>query len=331
MKSFLKKILGKDIVEIISGTKFILGVRPKINSSPQKIKFPDNRKIAVIISADFELAWAWQFVNYKSNPLELAIQKSRNCRINLPKIIKLSDEFKIPVTWATVGALFMERRECLKVIENLIEPEYFENDFWKFSRGRWFGNYFEYKDDSIWHCPDLIEMILKSDTGHEIGCHTFSHIDCSKSGQEAIEAELAACKLAADKFGLDLKSFVFPGNFSGKVDILKKYGYIIYRSELDYEISGLGTDKAGLMILPGGLELEKPGSWSVPFFNRTLKNIMLNNLPEGSVCSFWFHPSCDRINIDSVFPDFFRFLDSHRDIFWITTMTELAKWAAENS
>ncbi|MDP3879100.1 MAG: hypothetical protein Q8Q07_02180 [Dehalococcoidales bacterium] len=75
---------------------------------------------------------------------------------------------------------------------------------------------------------------MSSKVSQEIGCHTFSHIqvgdpECSR---DCFASELLACRLAAEEFGLELKSFVFPLQMVGHLDVLKEHGYIAYRGNL---------------------------------------------------------------------------------------------------
>lgn len=77
--------------------------------------------------------------------------------------------------------------------------------------------------------PEIIEKILSSPIGHEIGYHSFSHIRFSECTSETAEDEIKeGVKLAKD-FGITLRSFVFPENKIEHLDILRKYGFQIYR------------------------------------------------------------------------------------------------------
>ena len=67
---------------------------------------PKPYKAALIICADFELAWAWRFSTHINSSKEASDYASRE-RKNIPVILDLCDNYNIPLTWATVGLLFL--------------------------------------------------------------------------------------------------------------------------------------------------------------------------------------------------------------------------------
>ena len=98
------------IRKIASKIKFGLGLNPLIEKKADHSKFITKRyKSVLLISADFELAWAWRYSKSVANPLQLALDKAELERENLPKIIELCEKYNVPITWATVGHLFLER------------------------------------------------------------------------------------------------------------------------------------------------------------------------------------------------------------------------------
>ena len=93
--------LGKKI-------KFALGADPKIEKRKDSGKFiPGGYKSVLILYADFELAWAWRFSKSDNNPVQKSEKLAAVERKNIPKILDGCEEFGIPVTWATVGHLFL--------------------------------------------------------------------------------------------------------------------------------------------------------------------------------------------------------------------------------
>ena len=94
-------------------------------------------KAAVVISADLELAWAWRYSKKSDDPKVLALQKAHQTRQNLPPLLDLFDQFNVPVTWATVGHLFLEEcgRTNGRAHSDLPRPPYFENEFWRYAAG----------------------------------------------------------------------------------------------------------------------------------------------------------------------------------------------------
>jgi peptidoglycan/xylan/chitin deacetylase (PgdA/CDA1 family) len=77
--------------------------------------------------------------------------------------------------------------------------------------------------------PELAESISESGTEHEIGYHSFSHIRFSQVSRAVAERDLKEGLKIQDDFGLKFRSFVFPENMIGHVDLLGEYGYAIYR------------------------------------------------------------------------------------------------------
>jgi len=293
--------------------------------------YPGGRRVALVISADFELAWAWRFNKLVDNPMADAVLRAGRTRENVPRILELCERHEVPITWATVGALFLDRRSCEREIDNLPVPGALENEFWRVPAEEWYKAYRESQGDEIWHCPGLIESILASKVKHEIGCHTFSHVDCARSPAEVVDAELDACRRAAKRFGVELHTLVFPANYRGNLPVLKRHGYLGYRHDMEHELDRPRQDELGMWMIPGGLELEiKPG-WSPQSTLAMLMRVLRRPLPEGTVISLWFHPSFPGENVEKLFPPLFRILEESRDRIWVTTFGELTSHLVEGA
>jgi peptidoglycan/xylan/chitin deacetylase (PgdA/CDA1 family) len=76
---------------------------------------------------------------------------------------------------------------------------------------------------------EIVDRIRRTTVQHEIGYHSFSHIRFSESSRQAAKTELDEGLKIQEEFGVDFKSFVFPENKIGHVDLLREYGYVIYR------------------------------------------------------------------------------------------------------
>jgi hypothetical protein len=87
------------------------------------------------------------------------------------------------------------------------------------------------KRDPLYYGKDIVEKILSNRIEHEIGYHSFSHVVFSECSREVAEAEIKKGIKLAKEFGITLKSFAFPENKIGHVDILKECGFEIYRGE----------------------------------------------------------------------------------------------------
>lgn len=331
--SFLKVIYDKlDPLSqsYVDRLRYRVGGLPRVNRLAH-VNLPKDAKTALIISADLELAWAWRFVKGVADPQSVISQKAEQTRRNLPGLLKLFDKFNMPVTWATVGHLFLEgceRRNGGPHAE-LPRPPHFANEYWRYRSGDWYESdpCTDYRRSPAWYAPDLLEAILSAKTKHEIACHTFSHIDCSDGNcpPEVMDAELAECQRLAGKWGIRLKSFVFPGNLAGNLPVLKKRGFVAYRWHGRYELDVPLQDEFGLWQIPGGVGWEKPEGWPVKTWIGALHRCVDRALETGTVLHLWFHPSCETVNIEMVFPSILKYVSSQCAHFRIITMGSLAE------
>jgi len=320
-KSFLSKI------------NFFIKRNPSIvkyNNSFQYI--PDNYNSVLLISADFELAWAWQFDKSIVDPASKAKEKARCERKNIPLMLQLCETYNIPITWATVGHLFLE---ACKKENGIAHPDiprlsHFKNAFWKFEGEDWFENdpCSDYKNAPEWYCPDLIKRILDSKVKHEIGCHTFSHIDCSDTlcSPELIRVELKKCKEIAKAWNLNLKSFVHPGYTIGNLDVIAEEGFTNYRTN---DRNVLGYPKKhnnGIWEFEQTTEFVYRKGWSLDYHIYRYIAIIKRAIKSNTVCAFWFHPSFDPVIIEKILPEVFRFINENREKIWVTTHTEYVEW-----
>jgi len=326
--------MNSKLKAILQQLNFLIGRNPRLEKRKDWRKFiPEPYKAVVIISADFELAWAWRYIKNCKDPLHKALEMARKERKNVPEIIKLCDKYNIPITWLIVGHLFLEN--CSKINgmahPDIPRPLQFENAWWDYSGEDWFeyDPCTNFRSDPLWYCPDLIEMILKSKVKHEIGCHTFSHIDCRDiiCPPEHFEAEIAACRKEAARYGCDkMESFVHPGHTIGNLDTLAKLGFTNYRSDSANILGYPKKTDNGLWEFTTTLELEYKTNWSVPSqikrYISTLKRAIRNH----SVAYFWFHPSAEMILVNNIMPYVLDWLDRNRDEVWIAGQGEYVRW-----
>ncbi len=314
--------------------RYTLGLLPRVapQAAAHAAWLPQPYRAALVISADFELAWAWQYANHHPNPLELAHQMALRTRRNLPGLLNLFDRHSVPVTWATIGHLFLDH--CDPGQEDgwghaaMPRPPHFEGEYWRFQSVDWYvhdpcRNLQQAPD---WYAPDLIRAILSTKMKHEIACHTFSHIDCTDEHcpPALMEAELAECQRLAAEWGLELRSFVFPGNREGNWASLSKAGFRAYRHASRHHLGFPRQDAFGLWQIPGGLCWEKPAGWAVEDWVKALCHCIDRALETRTVVHFWFHPSCEEVNTETVFPAVLNYVQTLRDSLWLTTMGRLA-------
>jgi peptidoglycan/xylan/chitin deacetylase (PgdA/CDA1 family) len=314
--------------------KFFSGLTPTIPKSRDKISLFVKKpyQAVCLISADFELAWAYRFSKSSGYSIEKTTQNGMQTRRNVPEIIRLCEQYNIPITWATVGHLFLN--EC-KRTNGIAHPEikrlaYFENEFWRFSSGDWFKDdpCTDYKTDPAWYCPDLIEQIIASPVEHEIGCHTFSHIDCRDEvcTDEVFNSEIDACKKAADKFNVTLKSFVHPGHQIGNLNNLYKHGFTSFRTDYGDTLGYPVRHSSGLWELKNSALIDYRSDWSLRYHINRYITVVKRAIKHGKVCVLWFHPSFHPAIVKQVLPKVFDYINENRDKIWVTTHNSYIDW-----
>jgi peptidoglycan/xylan/chitin deacetylase (PgdA/CDA1 family) len=180
---------------------------------------------ALVVSLDFELYWGVRDVvsldQYRDNLLGV--------REAIPALLNAFRHRGIHATWATVGFLFCsskreieETMPCrLPLYENPALSPYDLSDLGE-----------DEAHDPFHYAPTLIGQIAATE-GQELGSHTFSHFYCEERGQTALdfEADLESAARAASRFGVTLKSLVFPRNEVNRSyrDVLEKRGIKAYR------------------------------------------------------------------------------------------------------
>jgi peptidoglycan/xylan/chitin deacetylase (PgdA/CDA1 family) len=302
------------------------------NIDPKK-KFPNYERGGLIISADFEMAWAWRYTKTNADFL----QKGRIERENMPKILKILEDYDIPITFATVGHLFLEN--CKRGAHDWMRRIPHFDDHWSFTHGDWYDHdpYSCYKEAPEWYAPDLIRSILDSKTVHEIGTHTFSHIDFSYSNcpQEVADDEVKACKITAETYGVTLESIVFPGGTWGNIETLKKHGFNIYRKKNNFDLAYPYRDMHGLLVTTssGSLEYNLHYGWTPDYYLNRLKKYVDKAIKLNSLVHLWFHPSIEPYILDRLFPPFFDYIRKLRNkgVLWIGTMKSIAGHIDKNN
>jgi peptidoglycan/xylan/chitin deacetylase (PgdA/CDA1 family) len=323
---------------ILSKLKFKLGYNPKIVKTRNNNKFiPESYKSVFIFYADFELAWAWRYSKDYINRKDEVKKIAQLERANVPEIIKLCEKYDIPITWATVGHLFLENcnKNNSKTHPEIKRNDYFENDYWIYNKGDWFdddpcGNY---EDNPEWYCPDLIEAIINSEVKHEIGCHTFSHIDCRDEvcNSEVFNSEIVKCKELGELFNIKMKSFVHPGHTIGNLENLFKSGFESFRTDYGNILGYPVKDKSGLWEIKGTMELAYRKKWDVDFNIIFYKTIIDRAIKNNLLCVFWFHPSFDKTCLEKIFPEVLLYLKEKSDKVWITTAGNYTNWLNKNN
>ncbi|AQL44846.1 hypothetical protein BV210_18960 (plasmid) [Halorientalis sp. IM1011] len=169
----------------------------------------------VVLSVDAELGWG--FHDFAEPPRD----RLANARRGWQTLLDLCEEYRVPATWAVVGHLFLD--ECDgRHGDHPAPPGWFDHERGSDRMAR-----------SLRFADGLIERTATADVDHEIGLHTFSHVEMGASGTTArlADAELSAAVDAAREWGVDPRprSFVFPRNDVGNLQALADHGITCYR------------------------------------------------------------------------------------------------------
>jgi peptidoglycan/xylan/chitin deacetylase (PgdA/CDA1 family) len=322
----------------LSKISFELGRNPKVEKASKSINYiPKPYKAVLIISADFELAWAFRFSKNQKDPVANAKLRAQRARKNVLKILELCEKYDVPITWATVGHLFLEScsKDNGKAHENLENLNHFESPFWKFDSGDWFKDdpCSNFKKDPEWYAPDLIKNIIDSKVKHEIGSHTFSHIDCRESvcSPSVFKSELNECIKVAEPYNVKLKSFVFPGHTFGNFDLLPEYGFTSYRTNYRNILGYPIKHPNGLWEHESSAEFNIRPTWSTKYQIYRYKKIIDRAIKNKTNCHFWFHPSVNSQFVSDIMPSVLEYISQRKDEIFITTMGEYTDWLNNNA
>lgn len=234
----------------------------------------------------FMLTWdteaLWGFPERRVDR-ETSIDVGRRFRDVIRRIISILDEFEIPATFAIVGHLYLESCSCDSRGKHpeMVHPQH----LWHVD---WYTNdpCTDRVCDPGWYAPEIIGMIKDSRVKHEVASHSFSHCVFGDRGcsRDVAVSEVTRCRSLADMNGIALKSFVFPRNSVGHVDVLKEQGFVCYRgptvgwySALPFGLARIGgvldeflpttprlvvpSVEDGILNIPGSMLIRARNGW----------------------------------------------------------------------
>ena len=322
------KIKQKRILRPIFSLKgnFAPGIAPqkKVFDGVEIAPFRNGCSAAASISADFELNWA-----FRSRPAELRDQLGITERRNVPYILDLLTEFGVPITWATVGHLFlpscMREGDCAH--RNMPRPR---------SNARWQGDWYKHdpctdlQRDPLWYAPDLLAQVIGSKVSHEVGSHSFSHIDFSSqtSDRELVKREMEESLAAMAPFGLKLKSLVYPFNRMGHSyhDLLHQFGIVAVRHRDEkIRLSYPERSASGVYKIYESMNLRSSNFY---YYRDKAELFIAHAVQHGAAYHLWFHPSDPRAVFQKEFYEILQVLQREREAgnIWIATMGDLASY-----
>jgi peptidoglycan/xylan/chitin deacetylase (PgdA/CDA1 family) len=198
--------------------------------------------------------------------------------------LALLGRYEVPATWAIVGHLYLDA--CRRDASGRAHPELVHPG------QAWFGRDWYAADpctdrahDPLWYGDDVVAAIQAAGSLQEIGCHSFAHalFDDPELTEEAVRSDLGACLDLARRWGITLRSFVFPRNREGHHALLAEHGFRAFRgADPTWHAAIPGpagrlahlADQAAGLGPPVSMPTEKlPGLWNIPgsmlFMHRT--------------------------------------------------------------
>jgi hypothetical protein len=148
------------------------------------------------LSINLGLAWSvWDAVTAEDLSLVEATE-----RTICAALIELFDRYEVPATWAIVAALLDEAS----------------------AKSRPGGA-------SCWYAPDIVDRLLHAKVAHEIGSHGGRHVYFSKLPASEAWQDLEFARAVHRANALPMRSFIFPRNSIGHLDLLAKAGLRTFR------------------------------------------------------------------------------------------------------
>lgn len=271
------------------------------------------------ISLDFELLWGI-FDKVGSN---YSHQYFSNTRKVVPEMLDRFGKSEIAATWATVGMLFAENEEEWKYYSPEFLPSYRDKRLSAYEWAKINGLIPE-----VHFAPNLIQQIIDTPF-QELGSHSFAHYYTLVRGQspEQFREDLKASqRISKEKFGIALKSLVFPRNHINELylPICKEEGFEFVRgnpnnwfwqetqhesfgkkairsadcffsvgSKTSYEIHELNTYPKEPLILPASRIL-RPYLKKNGYLNKLRLNRILDEMAYAAktqeIYHLWWHP-----------------------------------------
>ena len=177
------------------------------------------------LSLDFELVWGSRDLVTDIESLEREALITRNQVFDA--LLGMLTARGIRATWATVGHLFLAgaARGDRALHPEVVPPRH----AWR--RAPWFEGVPAGTEQThpAWYARSLVEQLIEAQ--QDVGCHSFSHAIFGDPGctRETAASELQRCVALARELGVSLKSFVFPRNVPGHVDLLAEHGFTCWR------------------------------------------------------------------------------------------------------
>ncbi len=249
-----------------------------------------------LLSIDVELAWGFL---ERPRMEEKYIEAIGKVRAILDPLLNLISGYEIPVTWAILGHLFLDHCECTdRPHPDMPRPNYswFEGDWYKYDPCR------HITEAPLWYGKDIVEKIIEFADGNpaqqEIGCHSFSHPMFGDHGcsEEVARAEIDKCLEIMKESGLRPRTFVFPLDDEGHINILKEKGFSAFFGGIPQLIERTSLEKSTLNLVRKYASL---GMEFLSYYALLPPHVML---PKQVLAGLWEIPSSMCFNKKKAIP-----------------------------
>jgi peptidoglycan/xylan/chitin deacetylase (PgdA/CDA1 family) len=303
------------------------GLRPpqKVYDDVEVAPFYNNADAACCLSADFEMGWGW-----RSRGPEGAAAMGELERRHVPLILNLLEEYSVPITWATIGHLFLER--CTRATNGLAHPDMPR----PVSDGTWSGDWYwpdpcsDVRRAPAWYGPDLIQQIIESRVPHEIGTHSFSHINFQApySSPDVVRSEVDACNALMSPFGMRARTLIFPRHQSeySYLPLLADCGVSVVRHrDKRVRLSYPERTSAGVYKIYESMNLRIARRYD---YLDKVKIFIGKAKERHAAYALWFHPSDPVEWFDPQLRAILQYLTTERQkgSLWIATMQDIAAY-----
>jgi len=179
-----------------------------------------------IISFDCESKWG--MADNLSEMHDEMLSEDKLIKI-YKELVRLLDAYNMPATFGFVAALTMEPKLFLeKWGDDLRESP---------DHSKWLKRFFDDVDSnnlSGWFCPELLNIVSRSPSGHDICSHGFTHLAWKAASPEAIGIETKGIHEWYELNNITPKTFIFPRNQVGNRNFLSKIQANAYRDQPKY-------------------------------------------------------------------------------------------------
>jgi len=324
VRIYSRALNGEEVAALVPGSA-------SRDQTTQVTNYFDGRKAAIALILDTELYISK--IHSRGGYSPLAAEAEANAdRAAIDMILQDSADFGVPITFAMADhyPMFEDSGEHSAInkihdwasMANGWADDHWRSNFWYADELAGGGNYVSHP---LIYGGDLTEKVLKSPVSHEIGSHTFGHIQMDLADEAIIAGELQEAQSLWKSMGIKTTSLAPPWNAnpqSSKYDEIKNAGIFVY-------------NEVGAFTAPFELTEDL---WTV---RRSANNFAYNSLSDeidvaiakGLAIGEYSHPG-DIGGQRALFQDNLAYIKSKVDVgeLWAVTMSDIARyWEAKSN